>query len=204
MYPKLLGVISNHSAYLQKLSRPLRSAHAQNWVHDGGSESMVARRLYYPSPLEVFRTEVVPLPEGFSHSPVEKQWEGWPLKALGSQCLAQDLRGLLNMLYFPSFDIHLSKQKTSLCLQRNLPTSLERGTAGSLSIGELPKCASGKEPACQCRRHKRHGFEPCVGKIPWKRAQQFSPVFLPGESHGLVAPGPASLHLKSLGSFTGF
>ena len=24
---------------------------------------------------------------------------------------------------------------------------------------------SGKEPACQCRRHKRHGFEPWVGKI---------------------------------------
>ena len=26
--------------------------------------------------------------------------------------------------------------------------------------------ASGKEPACQCRRHKRHGFDPWVGKIP--------------------------------------
>ena len=26
--------------------------------------------------------------------------------------------------------------------------------------------ASGKEPACQCRRHMRHGFDPWVGKIP--------------------------------------
>ena len=26
--------------------------------------------------------------------------------------------------------------------------------------------ASGKEPACQCRRHKRRGFDPYVGKIP--------------------------------------
>ena len=126
MYPKLLGVISNHSAYLQKLPRPLRSAHAQNWVHDGGSESMVARRLYYPSPLEVFRTKVVPLPEGFSRSPVEKQWEGWPLKALGSQCLAQDLRGLLNMLYFPSFDIHLSKQKNLLVSTKKPPHILRK------------------------------------------------------------------------------
>ena len=25
---------------------------------------------------------------------------------------------------------------------------------------------SGKEPACQCRRHKRHGFDPWVWKIP--------------------------------------
>ena len=43
---------------------------------------------------------------------------------------------------------------------------------------------SGKIPACQCRRHKRHGFDPWVGKIPWKRAWQPTPVSLPGESHG--------------------
>ena len=29
--------------------------------------------------------------------------------------------------------------------------------------------ASGEEPACQCRRHKRRRFDPWVGKIPWKR-----------------------------------
>ena len=28
----------------------------------------------------------------------------------------------------------------------------------------------GQEPACQCRKHKRHGFDPWVGKIPWRRA----------------------------------
>ena len=44
--------------------------------------------------------------------------------------------------------------------------------------------ASGKEPACQCRRHKRRGFDPWVGKIPWRRAWQPTPVFSPGESHG--------------------
>ena len=30
----------------------------------------------------------------------------------------------------------------------------------------------------------RHGFDPWVGKIPWKRIWQPTPVFLPGESHG--------------------
>ena len=30
----------------------------------------------------------------------------------------------------------------------------------------------------------RHGFDPWVGKIPWRRAWQPAPVFLPGESHG--------------------
>ena len=44
--------------------------------------------------------------------------------------------------------------------------------------------ASGKEPACQCRRCKRHGFNLLVRKIPWGRAWQPTPVFLPGESHG--------------------
>ena len=48
----------------------------------------------------------------------------------------------------------------------------------------FPGGASGKEPACQCRRHERCRFDPWVGKIPWRRAWQPSPVFLPGESHG--------------------
>ena len=33
----------------------------------------------------------------------------------------------------------------------------------------------------QCRRH---GFDSWVGKIPWRRKWQPTPVFLPGESHG--------------------
>ena len=43
---------------------------------------------------------------------------------------------------------------------------------------------SGKEPACQFRRHKRHRLDPWVGKIPWSRKWQPTPAFLPGESHG--------------------
>ena len=48
----------------------------------------------------------------------------------------------------------------------------------------FPGSASGKEHACQCRRHKKHGFDPWVRKIPWRRAWQPTAVFLPGESHG--------------------
>ena len=56
--------------------------------------------------------------------------------------------------------------------------------AFSLAVrtGELPRWLP--EPSCQCRRHKRHGINPYVGKIPWRRAWQPIPVFLPGESHG--------------------
>ena len=31
---------------------------------------------------------------------------------------------------------------------------------------------------------KRCGFDPWVGKIPWRRKWQPTAVFLPGESHG--------------------
>ena len=30
----------------------------------------------------------------------------------------------------------------------------------------------------------RYGFYPCVGNIPWRKAWQLTPVFLPGESDG--------------------
>ena len=53
-----------------------------------------------------------------------------------------------------------------------------------VQLGGFPGGANGKEPACQCRRYKRCGLDPWVGKIPWRRAQQSTPVFLPGESHG--------------------
>ena len=45
----------------------------------------------------------------------------------------------------------------------------------------LPRWLSGKEPSCQCRRR---GFHLWVGKIPWRRKWQPTPVFLPGKSHG--------------------
>ena len=56
---------------------------------------------------------------------------------------------------------------------------------GSLCVTlHVPLGASGKEPACQCRRGKRCGFEPWIVKMPWRRAQQSTPVSLPAESYG--------------------
>ena len=49
---------------------------------------------------------------------------------------------------------------------------------------QLPWWLGGKESTCQRRRCKRHGFDLYVGKIPWKRKWQTTPVFLPGKSHG--------------------
>ena len=54
---------------------------------------------------------------------------------------------------------------------------------------EFPGGTSGKEPTWQSRRHKRHEFDPWVGKIPWRRAWQPTPVFLSGESRWTKEPG---------------
>ena len=51
----------------------------------------------------------------------------------------------------------------------------------------FPGGASGKELACQFKSCKRRGFDPWVGKIPWRRAWQPTPVFLPGKSHGRMS-----------------
>ena len=48
----------------------------------------------------------------------------------------------------------------------------------------FPGGANSKEPACRCSKHKRCRFNPWIGKIPWRRAWQPTPVFLPGKSHG--------------------
>ena len=44
--------------------------------------------------------------------------------------------------------------------------------------------SGGKEPVCQCVRHRKQEFSPWVRKIPWRRAWQLTPVCLPRESHG--------------------
>ena len=48
-----------------------------------------------------------------------------------------------------------------------------------------------KNPPAKCRRNKRHGFNPWVGKIPWQRKGQLIRVFLPGKSmdRGLQSMG---------------
>ena len=53
-----------------------------------------------------------------------------------------------------------------------------------LSFWGFPGDASAKEPASQCRRHKRCRFKLWEGKIPWRRKWQITPVFLLGEFHG--------------------
>ena len=75
------------------------------------------------------------------------------------------------------------------------PTQLARGRA-PMQLGENHTCrrafhanqddatlskgfpgGSGAKDPLQCRRRRRCGFDPWVGKIPWRRAWQPTPVF---------------------------
>ena len=75
----------------------------------------------------------------------------------------------------------------------NLSVQMNKLLGGFRGMLSFPGGASGKEPACQSRRHERCRFDPWVRKIPWRRTQQTTPVFLPGKSHEqriLVGCGP--------------
>ena len=81
---------------------------------------------------------------------------------------------------------HLLPQYEAFVFEEEASVDESRTQTGAVCQGVygLPKWHGGNEPACQCRRQKRHGFHPWVGKIPWRRAWQPTAVFLPGESHG--------------------
>ena len=57
-------------------------------------------------------------------------------------------------------------------------------TSGDMRVP--PGGSDGKESTCQSRRP---GFIPWVGKIPWSRAWQPTPVLLPGKSPWTEEPG---------------
>ena len=72
-------------------------------------------------------------------------------------------------------------------LPMNIQDWFALGLTGLISLqskGLSPGGASGKEPPCQCRRHKGCGFHPWICEIPWKRAWQPTPGFLLRESRG--------------------
>ena len=85
----------------------------------------------------------------------------------------------------------LKSRERTLCLISNVSQRLEAllvvrilFAPPLLYIRAFPGGASGKEPACQCRRHKKHGFKPWVWKIHWRWAWRPTLAFLHGESHG--------------------
>ena len=62
-----------------------------------------------------------------------------------------------------------STSNNNLCLWEALQTGYSFSTysiSGSVPGISLPRWLSGKKSACQCRRHRRCGFDPWIGKLP--------------------------------------
>ena len=57
--------------------------------------------------------------------------------------------------------------------------------------GGLPGNTSGKESVCNAGDP---GFDPWMGKIPWRRKQQPTPVFLSGKIPWTEEPGGLLIH----------
>ena len=61
----------------------------------------------------------------------------------------------------------------------------------------VPGGVTGKESTCQDIGCERHGSNPWVQNIPWRRAWQPTPVFLPGKSQWSLAGYSPRGHEKS-------
>ena len=75
------------------------------------------------------------------------------------------------------------KPVTSACTGLMSPMLGESNNCLSTEKG-FPGGATDKEPAFQCRWHNGWQLDPWVRKIPWRRKQKATPVFLPREFHG--------------------
>ena len=75
---------------------------------------------------------------------------------------------------------------------------VDLAVAAALNKMGLPRWYSGKESTCQCERHNRCRFDLWVGKIPWRRAQELTPVFLPGKTPWSCRAGYSPRSCKEL------
>ena len=79
----------------------------------------------------------------------------------------------IHVMFWAHFEDREESRRPSPWSQMNVPRWLWRSHSATAKVAGT----SGKEPACQCRRHKRHGFDPWVSmathssilawRIPW-------------------------------------
>ena len=87
---------------------------------------------------------------------------------------------MLRWLGDPKVTIHSMRWSPPVRVQFRHRCRVRLGFPGVLVV---------KESTCQCRRHKRCGFDPWVGKIPRRRAWQPSPVILAWKIPRTEEPG---------------
>ena len=144
------------------------------------------------SSLRVTRTSIPKAPERALHYPqFAFRWGG---SLLGSSVLRalKIPTSILALWVFVLPWLKLSKQKwesshSKLKLQKTLTHFAPCLSKEALDTEkcklflDFPGGSDSRESACKFRRC---GFDPWVGKIPWRREWQPTPVFFPGEFHG--------------------
>ena len=110
---------------------------------------------------------------------------GWGL-CLNKLQVRLSIRATTKLFFAPSLNNIYGKHPCwSLGFQgRDLIRRPEMKSLLYMLVSGLPRWLSGKESSCQCRRHKRHRFDPWVRKLSCKKKCQPTPVFLPGKPHG--------------------
>ena len=94
------------------------------------------------------------------------------LKKDGNSAIFQQHKWIWRIFYEVKEASHRTKNST-LCVP-GLPTPVFLGFPGGSAGKRLPAC-------------RRPQFDPWVGKIPWRRERLLTPVFWPGEFHGLYS-----------------
>ena len=102
----------------------------------------------------------------------------------------QKLKPFIRKIRQTQIDEHSSKLSRSLKTRKHQ----EMIIVWRLKDMRPPRWCCGKEPSCQCRRHKRCGLQSLGQEDPLEEGR--APVFLPGESPWTDKPGG----LQSMGS----
>ena len=125
--------------------------------------------------------------EKIQRSPAQKLENVTAVRVLlGYVFLAANI--LLLILVLMLFHIHFSHREITELpnFEKKVKFLVELQKKNKWILG-LSLWLNDKESACQCRRY---GFDSWVGKIPWRRKWQATPVFLPGESHRQTGYSP--------------
>ena len=113
----------------------------------------------------------------------------WPLVSwgLGVSGTLSAVDGIKNTMCIHLKQFSMDGQGTAWECENEIWIKIEqrrtKWSAVMTGVG-FPGGVSGKETTCQCRSQETCRFDTWVGKMPWRKAWQTTPVFLPGDSQG--------------------